>query len=670
MSIKMTKLFETDDRIELNRLNIVGKINEYMPACVLMEVATSLRIDISKELIHDPEYIDILIKTLSTITQVYAKPFNLTTKEAPNVARYINGNSKISWHKEDLLKAYDHLNRYYKVENPPMPEDDFVFGYKTPETPLSYDACMLYSICKYIKAETTRLTTIEEMAEMVTNRKRQCEEIRKKLISVIECMTHDELLSSYIQTDSKKLIQSKTDIKIDSISAEAINKTHLKITSVNHLIGRIDPKTHIEAILLSVYFYGINLTKCVNPIKEFTAMRKCKDVSEYIPVADDIFKLKYLINPVAFNVTKCWESSVQCIYSDLVIKTFAEAAGYDISLGISYLEFLSIAEVTETFHLGVHPNSIINLEPLTPTMISLDDPKELGYSNIITYGISDIPSSLIYHSVQDLIGFFTSMLKFVVPGSPHKIISKSAIKKLKNICVDNQHTTSSVSLESGDILTSVGTTPPARMFRGRISSSTETDEERDYKKLYDVIVKIEKMSVPIGRNANQLRTVYKEYKSDIDKYMKLFLELAMYMRGWMLNKNSGKVKSEFPLLSSDTLVSPDDQEMIIVNTTQAIHKFEHHVNSVNSELKDILEGLPLMRRFNSDGDENGVFTANTCKDEGITIMDRLKIVKDDTSENACIRMTSNHYLMSVFFYTVIVLGNEEPFDVKKISEIS
>ncbi len=85
---------------------------------------------------------------------------------------------------------------------------------------------------------------------------------------------------------------------------------------------------------------------------------------------------------------------------------------------------------------------------------------------------------------------------------------------------------------------------------------------------------------------------------------------------------------------------------------------------------ELFKKLPLVK-FKMRGDELA-FEPSTNENQGITIIDRVNITKaGETTENqySCIRMSSNLFLSSGYYYSQIC-SLSVPFDIRDMAEIS
>lgn len=684
--------------IVLDRREITGPLTKNTPRCVVFQVAGCLRFEISDS--KADSYVDRLISTLKGVKPINVLREKFTTNMAPYIARFVNGNPKIEWEYRSLNKAYTHLLKYYRTTDPEIPEGDFKVGDPTPEEPESYDACILYRICSHLRVRMDRDTTVEQMANVIRVHHQETSQIREHMISMISSLSRNKLLSLQSAPEftllpsppikssvnmplptggerSRRVVEFP-NIEPGSVPTTVLNTTYGKLMNMEHVISRIEPVSHQEAIILAAVIYGVNLTDCSNPHTEYLELKKVAMINgrrNYIPVADKLFQKRYLANPTYYDVRRQWVASIPSIYTEDHINSFARSEGWNGDDESEPAEYLAMSRVVATFHLGIHPK-IFTPEKTEMkdddlrTTISLENPIDYGSDRIISYGI-DVGGEFQIFTVDDLTSFFSSYKKFANPSKPDEMLSDQSIEKLKNICREFVPSIDDEALPMPEDNRGWRyNNHNIRSNEDKKHSRIDVDESviEEYRALYDIICKVERLSIPIGKDAQRLREMYSENKEDIGTYCRLFMEIGLYMRGWKIDKTNGESADKYPLESADTLVT--EQGMIMLNTSKAITDFEKHLQSQNSELAHALLALPLMRRYFSGSTNAPVFSANTDPEQGLTIMDRLAIVKDDTNGYACIRMTSNHFLTSAFFYMVIVLQQDEPFDLNAVSDIA
>ena len=147
-------------------------------------------------------------------------------------------------------------------------------------------------------------------------------------------------------------------------------------------------------------------------------------------------------------------------------------------------------------------------------------------------------------------------------------------------------------------------------------------------------------------------------KRKIENAFGCLLNIAMYMRNW-------DGVSEYPLTSEATNFSEERQIIVDDRVTQALIEFDKIVKE-HFLGKDILI-LPLIMYVK----ESNKFVVVTDPTEGLTIGDRIKIVKkgEYTGQNSCIRLTSNRFCATSYYYMVLI-GMRLPFAINQVTYIS
>jgi uncharacterized membrane protein len=134
-------------------------------------------------------------------------------------------------------------------------------------------------------------------------------------------------------------------------------------------------------------------------------------------------------------------------------------------------------------------------------------------------------------------------------------------------------------------------------------------------------------------------------KNIIKKGIRKLFELTMKMRGW-------KEYEPYPI----TITQPYSNEEIEKRTLEAIIELDE----CNQESNDFIYSLPLIIWRNE-------FIQSFIEEQGLTIGDRIKIVKKGESEgvSSCIRLTSNVLGATYCFYSRLFALKEE-FDIKDL----
>ena len=128
-----------------------------------------------------------------------------------------------------------------------------------------------------------------------------------------------------------------------------------------------------------------------------------------------------------------------------------------------------------------------------------------------------------------------------------------------------------------------------------------------------------------------------------------FTDAAMYMRGW-------NGVDEYPI--ENTLVN--DQNSVNVRVNKSMNIFNEFIQK--NEIDTFIYNLPLIEY------KNDHFYQNNIKSKGLTIGNRISILKDINNINSCIRTSSNWFLASIYKYSIL-LDLKPKFDIIKVRKI-
>lgn len=140
-------------------------------------------------------------------------------------------------------------------------------------------------------------------------------------------------------------------------------------------------------------------------------------------------------------------------------------------------------------------------------------------------------------------------------------------------------------------------------------------------------------------------------KAKAIKTLKQVLYLAFYMRGWQGPPN------EYPITNTE-----------VKNQANVDLKVSSSLTTVFSLIDDctIIGQLPLLHY------ENGSYITSNSNEKGLTILDRLKIVKhgdQSNNVNSCIRLSSNWLVSSAYFY-LSLLSEAPKFNIAELRIIA
>lgn len=718
----------------LSRLNIIGQITSETPKCVIYEVAESLSYEIARDEERDSycEMVIDKIKEKQLEDLEIDENNNFSKEDAAKIIVFVSGTHRDGWTFSNLKLAFKHLQTYSIDRIPEIPSNNFHYGAKSSQFPLNYDACILYRICTYNNIKTTRNMTLEQLAYLVKLLNEDSTDVRNNILTMIRMMPKHQLLTLSLSAELKNPpnISQKTvntsislpipgnnmssclpDIKRGRLDCDKIISSHKKITDINHLIPRIDPKNHEEAIVLAGLVYGINLTDTINPYREYIEMTFNGEDVKYIPTGDSLFKIKYLLNSLWYDARRTWSPYLQSLYTNEQLLAFAKSEGYKelkqddekFANSNNATEFLNMTRVTQTFYLGVHPSIIKNESDIDNlrTVVEMEDVFEIGPAKIISFGIADSNEFKLY-TAESLTRHFTIHKKFTNPTSPSETFSRSSVSKLKNICReftgDREQILSPVSNGRTSILSAVETIASipllpgfstmansivtfANMFNKAYKKESKDSTPKninvnelvtDYTELLKAIEAIELLNIATSAHAERLRSLYEDviYKEHIERFLFSLLHVGYYMRGWKVQKSSSYIDKEtVPITSEETNTLRDVHGEIEVNVSDAIRNLEACIKKCPLNIVSDLRSLPLMMSYNDSVNDLITYNPASNPEDGYTILDRIAICKSGTSILSCIRTSSNHFLSSAYYY-MCGCGMNPPFNIKRMSKIS
>lgn len=644
--------------MKLNPCNITGPINSNTPTCVILDIARNLGFTLKDN--KEPEYIHMIISSINELPDnkifVLEKSKSGYTKiQLDCIARFVNPN--VDWKLNYLLEAFNHLMIYYNNPNPPLPTSEWKYGQKTTNFPYAYNNLILYRLCSYYNIVTNRNTTTEQMANSVRLINDDLDDLKSKASNIIDNLSKTALINFIITSNTHKpnidiipsyigtiCNENLPTINPKSIDSKLLDKAFKNITEPS-AISRIRPNSQYEAIILAAYVYGINLTQCTNPYKEYIHMWN----DNYIPL-DEEFKKRYTRNPSYFDVRKNWCNLLSIIYKPADITRFAKSEGYDESdfLGHQPDQLLYQSKIIETFHIGYHPDS-----SNTKTIITLDELRNIDPKRIVTYGIDNEPKTLIAYDINEIAQNMESTKSFIVPNNPREKFSDKSIKKLKMICHEYLPK-KKVNGINNIINAIIGSFVP--ISQPQVVEHQHTELTHEYENLLRIIKMVELHDIASSNYANKLRQIYMDSsnKSKIKNVITDILECGYYMRAWKVGSK------ELPITAAQSQFPTDFQGQVDLNVSKSILKLERDIS--DSGCERLLWELPLMTIKKSGSEIR--YQCSTNEDVGLTLKDRIKIVKDNdkSNSNACIRLTSNWLMITGYYYS-IALSLPAPFDI-------
>lgn len=607
----------------LSRINITLEISSNTPKIVLDEIADSLSIKESN--------VNRLILKIDKCKNKIKKDYETDIPSLRIIARYVNCFHK-SWKRSDLIKAFQFLSSF--EENNNFNNSNFTYGSQTPDNIYSLNACVLYRLCKQNNIYTNLQTSIEDMANslrfcfsMKENENNMKMEIYKKLkfslsSDLINMMNSLKLKIPFTDTILKPCSCKKYSYEdYEKCADEILNRDDFY---------NINPRNCLEAIVIAAIYFKIDIRICENHLYEYSLLNKTpyfphdKRLKEKMkhgdslenPYLNENFKPDFPLN--IYNnrdlIYLCGKEGLYNIYDE------------------NHYSSLQEAYLTETFIHGKQ-GKIINIENTF-----LENIEDLEYDRILSYGIRN-ENKFTAFTYAELCDTFSNYKRFINPIN-NQIFSKEVIEKLY-------------------LLTQKEKTETEEIYAERIELGEEIERIKIYISTKDKTIK---------KFVEFYENLERDDQEYIEKCLNSLLNLGMYMRNW---DGTG----DYPLNVNSTNFSEDKQVIVDDRVTQGLINFENLVNvdlSINNVDLSINIGkkilnLPLMQYHK----ESNMFVTSNDPTEGLTIGDRIKIVRGGENEtmSSCIRMSSNKFCATSYYYMVLI-GFRLPFNISEVCQIT
>lgn len=662
---------------QLSRLSLIGPIDSQTPECVISEIVATHGCIVLGCPVSTADHVSNLIRVLQATTTLDLKIHpDLTPDNLPLLARFVNA-ERHTWTVKTLFLAYDHLNLFIQGARV-LPNGPWTAGPKTPNHPLSYDACMLYSLCRYHQIQTSRHTTLQQMTRAIQSLLLDPADVRDTVRAQIESLPLNRLIEISISEPTLDVYapgpkppayghRGTEAVSTDRIRLPDIVGCKLKMSAIDDAIQlfnastpilcRLQPQSHEEAVVLGAKIYGLNLVESVNPNLEYQALLKLGNPNmldrlvQYRPV-DPIFRERYLRNPEWYQITQTLVPELAAMYTPTQLTSLAISAGYSLVdiRGSSTVQLLQFSRENPTFYGGKSPYNQCSRSP-----IYLEDLQNLQTAMCISYGVV-ATETVVTYMIPELVEHFRTSKSFSNPQNIRESFPPISIRKLKLLCWN------------------------------RVKSLELSVVKTANQSLLDAIEFVECCNRANSSQAQALKATYinstVEEQSAIERALQLLLELSMYMRGW---KVSTSCRYKYPITAEETTFDSENLGQVFLNVTHAIGAFSDQIVNLKEALRDQFSRLPLIRVIKTQpglGDPNrglgglttpGLsFQASSAAEHGLTILERVQIVKTGDSSSgsySCIRLSSNWLAASAWYY-LSAIGMKPPFEIELLSQIS
>lgn len=600
----------------LNRISITGKLNETTPSCVVLEIAQAHNLVTSLKISKFEENWSLIQDIQKYRTDKFEEPLN--SSNLRYMAFYINRDSA-SWKKSSIVEAYNHMHNFDRNDL-----SKISYGQKTHENLYVYNNCMLYSLCKHHRIDTTWDMTAEQMLLSLNRLNLQISNLQTQVLSLIykaNKSTLINLLNSNMTLDFTEEIKMLTPEKelppISNLEFDELKSSLTKFQDTRHLLKQIRPKTHSDAVILGALIYNLNLTESTIPHSEYLRLQEVSTVELYTPI-DETFKNRYLKNPTWYDLSINWEPKLSFIYDDSGLRKLCTHEGFEVEdyRNFGYESLLQISRISTNVYFG---KSVYSDDEYTP--INLDLINELHHSECLHLGNME-SRKLITYTINELAMHFEQGKEFTNPENPSELLENRIVNKIRLYALNLNHSRMLEVIESVNMWKSF--------------SNVFTDK---------------------------LRTCYSENSNIVDIFYEI-LNTGMYMRGW-------KVVSEtYPMDSESTVNEENKLPEIEQNVSDAINRVFEKLKTYSESEQEILQSLPLMKVAIHKGVKSFIMTPD--EDDGKSMFHRLEIVLNGNvhkNTKSCIRLSSNILLISIYYY-LVSLGINEPFDLSNLDYIT
>lgn len=446
----------------LDRRFVVGPIDEDVPRCVLVDLAEG------NSWINPQDYphyslLQNLMECKEKLITIKGFTFEMLMDCDKNdikmysrqIAAFVNPDRSVSWSLGGLVTAFKHMisiNKYTEING------DFIFGPKTMDSQYSYNACMLYKLCKLHNIKTRPSMTLDEMAERI----QILSDISNKVVNIpmevrnfVKKKNNTDTLATLVETICLSDSQYKLEnYEISNNTFGKLCKHYDKLSNVNKIIDRINPTSHEEAVIIAALKYNIDISESCHPISELELMDEIKSMKsknpdqhyeDYEPL-DPEFRRSYQKNSDWFKLKKTYSHTLSMVYTNKNLKLFVdkegfsteELEGYGVSENVNnnnrevrniLKNLLFQARSSNTFYYGNHPKSINDSTP-----IDLDDLEDTDLKSCVTHGSLEFGENLIFYKATELAEHFNRYKNFSNPNKINEMFTSEAIKKLKIIC--------------------------------------------------------------------------------------------------------------------------------------------------------------------------------------------------------------------------------------------
>lgn len=585
MFFKRNKIYACD-MYHLDRSRICP-LDEDTPAVVLVEISNAHSITPpSVERLRDRKVARSLARTILE-SATYRIDRNLNDRTRILAKRWLGIRDDENVSDSFLVSVLDRWELW--IQKPPgvgyLIES---IGSPSVTFPNSLNSCFLYGICIRHGIKVEPMVTLGKLGLLASLALKESGSM-EVINTFLRKGSHEEMLN-LVSTIPDDHISYFINIPISTVEEYILPDYKEILKASNRLRGKVSPKNHIEAIIVSIRDRGISILDAKDPLR-------------WYQTGDDP-NIEVLNRKNSRLITGYDHRIPIEVYKPPQIHAMSVQEGYTQSDQISREEYLRYLGIIETFHYGWQRTTKNEITPFTFEPLDSCDPKTL-----ISYGL--IGESVVTVTVEEMIAMFRATKnRNMITGKGN--FTEESLKRLQY------------------------------MYR----HENELFLELEYLKIYRDGTKgvIDTSFDGLERKGSTVD------RDNVVFFFKHIFTLAMYMRGWVESQ-------AYPIEVS--LV--ENMNEVYIKVTESISKLEIMVKEFGS-LGEELMMLPIFRYTEGEyiqGDG----------DNGVSIQDRLGMVKSGTSTSGCIRLSSNWFAATAYYY-LILLKVDPGFDISRLRNIA
>lgn len=516
--------------ISSNRLSFIKTINQNTPACVIAEIAASMKFKVDLRLMSD-RYVNVLFDAIRDearsegVIEIDSDDgtLKIDTNNLSNAARFINSDM-LEWTLPELNLAFMHLVGIFT--DTVLVDLALPVGRKTPNEPLALDACILYRECVRQNVRSDRWVTMDGM--------------HKRLLYTQ--ISKAELIEKLCAADHRAPVDTQT-IRWCNSNMD-IGETLEQMKKIPAIGIRTNPLTHEEAVVLGFRVLSFDLSYSSSPIDMYTSLRNNIRVTDAM-----IMEYGDSLMIALWNRDKrwmrgrsgsriLWNRSLLALYED---EEITEMENIEFNEGEEEcMERLDLLCDTVHIYEGLHPDLPFACDRTLLLSHKLHEADQIYH----TIGVVSDPSSLYIVTESEMCKLFRDRQCFCTPMSYRSIFSVHALHKLRSICSCELLATFEYVENSMDGVHNLAD-------RIRVSRGAEC----------------------------------------IMQYIEGIMDLAYYMRGW---KSADCEFTTLPLESENTQSMSDNFVRIEENYAAQSRKNADMFSAMSRESQLLIEEIPLM----------------------------------------------------------------------------